>query len=596
MEAGGPGARAGHAMAFDARRGRAVLFGGERGATLLGDTWEWDGSQWTRACGSAPCATTAPPARFAAAMAYDSQRGVSVLFGGQSQTGALADTWEWDGTSWRNACASGCSPAPAAVSGHAMAYDPAHGSVLFGGTSCAEGGVCALSNATWTWDGAQWTAHGSGGPSARAGHGLAFFPGAHPVTVLFGGVSSEPLSDTWTWDGATWTQVCAGCTAPSPRAYGALAYDATRAEVVLFGGTSASADTWDWDGSRWTQLSAELSPAGAPSARNSLALAYDVNRRRLVLFGGEGATAEQGDTWEEYRYAGGCTVNAECETSICAAGVCCLAACGVCQTCATGTCTTVTNAADPSCDGMCDASGRCLKGDGAACASPEECASTFCADGVCCDQACTDDCHACTKALTGGSDGACLPASKATDPHDDCPDQGACSCGADGQCDGNGACERYQPPTACACGNERRALFGYQCDGFGLCSAPLPGETACDREGELAFADGGVRDCAPYRCTGVPSPRCGTSCASNDDCAPPATCTASHACEPPPVTATPSTAGCSAAPGPVSGAWGALVLPLALSAFGRRRRGRSPRVFGGERRGRSGAGGRRGGS
>jgi hypothetical protein len=35
-------------MAFDAARGRAVLFGGDGDDGVLGDLWEHDGRQWTR--------------------------------------------------------------------------------------------------------------------------------------------------------------------------------------------------------------------------------------------------------------------------------------------------------------------------------------------------------------------------------------------------------------------------------------------------------------------------------------------------------------------------------------------------------------------
>jgi hypothetical protein len=38
-------------MAYDVERGVTVLFGGdpeEADGRLLGDTWEWDGSRWTR--------------------------------------------------------------------------------------------------------------------------------------------------------------------------------------------------------------------------------------------------------------------------------------------------------------------------------------------------------------------------------------------------------------------------------------------------------------------------------------------------------------------------------------------------------------------
>ena len=31
---------------------------------------------------------------------YDAARVVTVLFGGHAATGPLGDTWEWDGTNW----------------------------------------------------------------------------------------------------------------------------------------------------------------------------------------------------------------------------------------------------------------------------------------------------------------------------------------------------------------------------------------------------------------------------------------------------------------------------------------------------------------
>ena len=32
-------------MVYDSRRNRVVLFGGNDGGNMLGDTWEWDGSR-----------------------------------------------------------------------------------------------------------------------------------------------------------------------------------------------------------------------------------------------------------------------------------------------------------------------------------------------------------------------------------------------------------------------------------------------------------------------------------------------------------------------------------------------------------------------
>ena len=88
----GPGPRASHAMTFDSQRGRTVLFGGDSGNAVLGDTWEWDGSFWTQMDDSGP----GPRADHA--MVYDSARQVSILFGGRDTGQTLfGDTWQWDG-------------------------------------------------------------------------------------------------------------------------------------------------------------------------------------------------------------------------------------------------------------------------------------------------------------------------------------------------------------------------------------------------------------------------------------------------------------------------------------------------------------------
>ena len=89
----GPSARGEHAIAYDEARERVVLFGGrEGGATLQGDTWEWDGTDWTQV------ADTGPDARSGHALAFDAARERVVLFGGEAAGSALrGDTWEWDG-------------------------------------------------------------------------------------------------------------------------------------------------------------------------------------------------------------------------------------------------------------------------------------------------------------------------------------------------------------------------------------------------------------------------------------------------------------------------------------------------------------------
>ena len=133
-------------------------------------------------------------------------------------------------------------------------------------------------------------------PIPRSIHAIAYDV-ARGRTVMFGGWDSDHiLADTWKWDGTNWTQRTPA-TSPPARAGHSLAHDSARGRVVLFGGVGSFrdetlrefleflGDTWDWDGTRWTQPT----PVMGPQARHLHALAYDAARGRVVLFGGESA-------------------------------------------------------------------------------------------------------------------------------------------------------------------------------------------------------------------------------------------------------------------------------------------------------------------
>lgn len=280
----GPGMRETHAMAYDSQRGRTVLFGGFQppGQVYLGDTWEWDGTSWSQVTAAGPSPRLGP------AMAYDSQRGRTVLFGGTTlftnPSGSLSDTWEWDGATWMQVASSG----PTARFAHAMAYDSLRAKcVLFGGNVNN-----SLSGDTWEWDGSTWSLVATTGPAARDDHAMVY-DSLHGCTVLFGGLTSAgPSSDTWEWNGIVWQpQVFAS--GPSPRITHAMAYDSQHGCTVLFGGltnSGVSSETWQWDGAIWAPASST-----GPVARDQHAMAFDSLHAGTVLFGGAGAG---GETWE----------------------------------------------------------------------------------------------------------------------------------------------------------------------------------------------------------------------------------------------------------------------------------------------------------
>jgi hypothetical protein len=195
-----------------------------------------------------------PSAREGAAMAYDSTRFVNVLFGGVGPQcgpqGYCSDTWEWNGYGWSQRPAAG--PEPREWS--AMAYDSARRlTVLYGGF-VTFGSTHGPANDTWEWDGTAWTRRTVIGPGSGYGASMAYDP-SRGVTVLFGGYNNARFSgETYEWNGSTWT--LRATTGPSPRLYAPMAYDSGRGVMVLFGGTNFftdSAETWEWDGSAWAQ-------------------------------------------------------------------------------------------------------------------------------------------------------------------------------------------------------------------------------------------------------------------------------------------------------------------------------------------------------
>lgn len=289
----GPSPRNSSAMAYDSFRGRTILFGGGGNATV-GDTWEWDGSFWTQT------QDIGPAARFSCAMDYDSVSQLSVLFGGavpasgDDAVKAFGDTWHWDGADWTQVSESG----PTARFNHAVAFDSARNRlVLFGGQSAFVGTAGAtIFSDTWEFDGSNWTQQEDTGPSPRFGHLMAY-DGIGRVLLFGGENANQAFGDTWAWNGQEWVQIAEF--GPSARGFAAMAAGGGGTLVVYGGQTYAQqvlADTWQFEGTLWTQRQ-DIGPG--PLALASMA--FDSARSKVILFGGLSNAmtgASSGSTWE----------------------------------------------------------------------------------------------------------------------------------------------------------------------------------------------------------------------------------------------------------------------------------------------------------
>jgi hypothetical protein len=266
-------------FAFDAARGRTVLFGGGN----VADTWEWDGTSWTQLFpASSPNPNVDP------VLAYDARRGVTVMYGGQSPDNVPRDqTWEWDGTNWTRRTGVG---SPGWREAFQMLFDPARGRVVFIALSTH---VPNLTE-TWEYDGVAWV---------RTSTTTALPPVAYPsiaadvarVRLVYTATTSQ--FETWEWDGSTWRQI--GPPRPQtsngyPGSLAVLCYDAGRERTVRYLGAGASS-TWEWDGHVWIPITLQT----IPTAGVVHGLAYDSARGVIVLC--VDTRAGQLETWEWYR-------------------------------------------------------------------------------------------------------------------------------------------------------------------------------------------------------------------------------------------------------------------------------------------------------
>jgi hypothetical protein len=207
--------------------------------------------------------------------------------------------WFWDGKAWTMRD-SGAGDAPAVASLVALVADAAEGSVL------AYGGFAVLGprkygppqDALWELDARlAWRRHPVTGdaPGPRHHHAMAF-DAARRRLVLYGGFDASDgwPTDTWEWDRTRWTRLLTP-DGPGDRAHHAMTFDAARGQVVLRGGTQRDktmpTDTWSWGGRRWERVAED-----GPGPGDGYRLAYDPARRVTVLFGGDTVTWD-GHAW-----------------------------------------------------------------------------------------------------------------------------------------------------------------------------------------------------------------------------------------------------------------------------------------------------------
>ncbi len=271
-------------MAYDAKRGVCVMMCEDVANQKVG-VWEWGGVDW-----SLRKPASSPSRRDSFRVVYDSDRGVTAMYGDGAQS-----IWEWDGSTWVERKAV-TTPGPD-VNSQGMAYDAGRKRiVVYGGKTPQNNSR----NQTWEWDGKDWV---NVKPRVRpplSSSQEMVYDAARQRVVLFGGRDGlgPSLNHTWEWDGRDWQERFPSSLPPARTGH-AMAFDSRRGLVYMFGGnggptSSIMFDMFDWNESNWNPIT----PKRRPARRYGHAMAYDVKRDVLVLFGGNGPGGTLRDTWE----------------------------------------------------------------------------------------------------------------------------------------------------------------------------------------------------------------------------------------------------------------------------------------------------------
>jgi Galactose oxidase, central domain/FlgD Ig-like domain len=257
-----PRARAMHAAAFDARRGRLIVIGGWNDE-MLDDLWALqlgDTPTWIHLDVPGP----RPTPRFNATAIYDPTGDRVILFGGEAEDPfqLFNDVWalELGGTPvWRELEPAGTKPAPRTQT--SAIYDPTrHRMIVFGGQAGQR------QNDVWALElegAGEWLQLATSGtpPSDRYGH-TAVCDITRKRMIVFGGNGTRGLvGDVWSLglgSAPEWTQLAPSGSPPPPSFSHAAIYDPGQQRMLVFGGYPDGEELWVLQWSPSTSASAAL--------------------------------------------------------------------------------------------------------------------------------------------------------------------------------------------------------------------------------------------------------------------------------------------------------------------------------------------------
>lgn len=286
-------------MAYDESTGTGVLFGGRAaedpasGLThATNETWLWVRDQWVQ-----QFPANRPGPRSAHAMTYDSKRARVLVFGGRAEStvvrgrfSLLNDLWAWQNGNWQQLEAGNAPPARQHPD---IAYDRVRDRVvLFGGYRYkADGRTIEPLYDTWEFDGAAWSEVQAAANGPKVDKPLLAYDIERKETLLVGiDATFKTVMHRWDAEAKTWRSITADPLPPCAHE-STLTYQTHNQTVLLTGGvcsgqTPLAEEAWQWNGQAWTLLDAKVNGRFAAERITGAAATYDVQQGRFVRYGG----------------------------------------------------------------------------------------------------------------------------------------------------------------------------------------------------------------------------------------------------------------------------------------------------------------------
>lgn len=303
--------------AFDRARGVLVLFGGNHtvnATTTTGtptvtqyyDTWEFNGTNWTKV------ADNGPPV-IKPLLVYDEARHQILMIAEDASLVPAMYTYDPSSHSWNSIKAA--TTTPQCVNDAAVTYQRSTATVLLVGGACV---TSTFSSSTiedaWQWDGSDWTKIATKTAIVRVTDEALAYDAARDVTVEFGGTEAFglPRAATYLFDRsvvdadnnppkftADWIAHSTNDSPPGPRSLAPMRTDPINKIIYMLNGLTdggSFSDFWMYQNGAWQKIVADNTPAcGTPFS------AFDTDRSKLVAVCNDGSTFEwDGTAWKTF--------------------------------------------------------------------------------------------------------------------------------------------------------------------------------------------------------------------------------------------------------------------------------------------------------